>query len=158
MKTADQIKEEMEKKLKQFEHEMVILQKEYQDVCSKKLPDFIENIDPTKIKRVFDHLEKNKHLLQPEPNYFDGKDFLYDINKKIIIGKYTITIVDQEGGGEGEGEHWHSVFKIQQDDSCDIHYYYIPGYYYSYDGSTIEWDSIYEVEPYEKVVTAWRKK
>lgn len=159
MKTVEQIKAEMEQKLAAFEAEMQKLQKEHDDLVSGKLPDILENFDPYNIYKVLKFLEKkeNENFFTYSGGYFDGDYFVCEQDKEISFGRYTIKIVDQEGGGEGSGEHWHSVFKVSEKGKED-RYYYIPGWYQSYNGTEIEWSGIYEVEPYDKVVIAWRKK
>lgn len=117
----------------------------------------MENFDPKKFRDILEYLNDNREYITKSPRYFDGDDFVRDQGNVIEYVKYTIEVVDQEGGGEGEGEHWHSVIKVSEPFKND-RYFYIPGYYSSYDGTDIEWDEIYEVEPYEKKVIDWRVK
>lgn len=78
---------------------------------------------------------------------------------RLVYENFTIECVDQEGGGEGEGEHWHSVIKAESRAvPGSARYFYIPGYYASYDGTTIDYDYAFEVEPFEKVVIDWKRK
>lgn len=77
---------------------------------------------------------------------------------RLVYENFTLECVDQEGGGEGDGEHWHSVIKAEsRSEPGKARYFYIPGYYASYDGTTIEYHDAYEVEPYEKTVIDWKK-
>lgn len=88
-------------------------------------------------------------------------EFVHNIDSKIrlVYDNFTLTCVDQEGGGEGEGEHWHSVIKAESRAVPGTsRYFYIPGYYASYNGTEIEYDGLHEVEPYEKVVIDWKRK
>lgn len=66
-----------------------------------------------------------------------------------------VTCVDYYGG-EGEGEVWYRVFKLRtpQEDR----YFYLPGYYQSYHGATINDDEIHEVFPKQVVKTEWADK
>jgi hypothetical protein len=156
MKTPEEIKQEMEAKLASFEQEMQALQAEYEKAASGALPDILENFNPFKIRDVLMFLEDNKDYIIDKPRYFDGTGLVYSQGDILKFGRYIIEIVDQVGG-EGEGDHWHSVFKVSEHYKPD-RYFYIPGYYASYNGTDIEWDDIYEVEPYEKTVTDWRAK
>lgn len=157
MKTADQLKKEMETKLAKFEAEMQELKNQIDEVENFKLPDYVVNFNPFNIKNVIVFFESNPELLVPTRKYFDDYEFTTGNVKVIKFDKYTIETVDQEGGCEGSGEHWHCVFKVSVDGEID-RYYYIPGYYASYVGTTIEWNSIYEVTPVDKVVIDWKKK
>lgn len=78
---------------------------------------------------------------------------------RLVFENFTLECVDQQGGGEGAGEHWHSVIKAESRAvPGSARYFYIPGYYASYDGTSIDYDYAYEVEPFEKVVIDWKKK
>jgi hypothetical protein len=78
---------------------------------------------------------------------------------RLVYDNFTLTCVEQVGGGEGSGEHWHSVIKAESRAVPGTsRYFYIPGYYASYNGTEIEYDGLYEVEPYEKVVIDWKAK
>ena len=55
--------------------------------------------------------------------------------------------IEQEGGGEGGGEHCETV--VQAGDA----YYKIVYSYYSYDGYNYEDADVYEVVPVERLVT-----
>lgn len=65
----------------------------------------------------------------------------------------TVEVVNTEGGGEGEGEYVHIVFKVT-DLSGTVRHYKKVGYYASFDGTT--WDGDFSaVEPKQKVVTVF---
>jgi hypothetical protein len=65
------------------------------------------------------------------------------------VGEYIE--VDQQGG-EGQGEHWHSVKYFPDHDI----YIKVTGYYSSYDGTEIDgWNSCSEVKPRQKVITVY---
>lgn len=74
-----------------------------------------------------------------------------------INASYTIEHLYTEGGGEGDGEeHW-LVFVIKKHGEIDS-YWYVPGYYQSYDGGNLEWNNIYECEPVQVMVTQYQRK
>jgi len=88
-------------------------------------------------------------------------EFVQYVNEmiRLVYDNFTLTCVEQVGGGEGSGEHWHSVIKAESRAVPGTsRYFYIPGWYASYNGTEIEYSSIYEVEPYEKVVIDWKAK
>lgn len=88
---------------------------------------------------------------------FVTEEFQYT-RVRLTFDEFTLEVVDQKGGGEGEGEHWHSVLKaVDVADPTIVRYFYIPGYYASYDGTTIDFDDIYEVTPFDKVVVDWKR-
>ena len=91
----------------------------------------------------------------------DRDEFVTNVDStiRLVYDNFTLTCVDQEGGGEGEGEHWHSVIKAESRAVPGTsRYFYIPGYYASYNGTEVEYDGLHEVEPYEKVVIDWKRK
>ena len=150
---------------KEIEAEIARMQQELEKVKeleAGKLPLFLEKLNPKKIKEVLEFFEEKenckKYLNNPTAGDLkygvDSSDFCCD-NNSISFGDWVVAVVDQEGGGEGEGEHWHCVFKVEKNGEL-VGHYYIPGYYQSYNGTEIEWDGIYEVEPYEKMVIDWR--
>lgn len=150
-------KEQIEAEIKKLNTELEAVKK----AEAEKAPDILVNFNPKNIKKVLDLLEpqdnaakylKNKTERQAKWG-IDSYDF-YGYKEPIQFGDWLVQVVDQEGGGEGEGEHWHCVFKVEK--GGVLHgYYYIPGYYQSYNGTEIEWDSIYEVKPFDKVVVDW---
>lgn len=79
-----------------------------------------------------------------------GWDDFNEYGKVEFEGIGTAEIVET-AGGEGEGDSAHIIFKIG-----DRHFMKT-GYYASFDG--FYWDDgrLFEVEPYEKTVTAWRE-
>lgn len=147
---------------------------------------FALSFDELTPKKLNDLLQKWEEKDKDEKMaFFDVQAYMEDFNRKstkktefkdTYMGKYGFSLdelaneryevsfpnfnvkcVDQQGGGEGEGEHWHAVLKVtSKADQTQSRFFYIPGWYASYDGSTIEWSQMYEVEPYEKTVTDWR--
>ena len=163
MKTKEQIESEIKKLTTELEA-VEKAEAEKAEALEKAETDFLVNFEPKNIKEVlyfFDNKEKcEKFLKNPTASQLkyglEPYDFPHQKNK-IEFFDWTIEVVDQEGGGEGEGEHWHCVFKVEKEGI--LHgYYYIPGYYQSYNGTEIEWSGVYEVEPYDKVVVDWRVK
>lgn len=94
---------------------------------------------------------------ESETESYDENDFWHeaeDGGPYVIPGFGTLAYVDGEHGGEGSAEHIWQVWSVT-DDEGNKQYFQKTGYYASYDGSN--WDgSLYEVEPFEKTVTAWR--
>jgi len=73
----------------------------------------------------------------------------YDTNVVPNIG--TFVEVEQVGG-EGSGDHWHSVKYIKELDM----YIKVTGYYASYDGTSFNgWEDAEEVKPQEKTITVY---
>lgn len=64
-----------------------------------------------------------------------------------VMGGTNMKHVEQDGGGEGGGEHCETV--VQAGDK----YYKIVYSYYSYDGYNYEGADVYEVVPVERLVT-----
>jgi hypothetical protein len=60
------------------------------------------------------------------------------------------------GGGEGDGSERYVVLSVTQNGANET-FWYVPGYYESYNGSELELDCLYQVEPYQKTVTDYRK-
>lgn len=74
--------------------------------------------------------------------------------KVLFVDGYSLSVED-EFGGEGEGDSYWFVFKLVLPNEKEYYVKY-NGYYNSWDGTS--WDS-YEpelVEPYEKTVRDWR--
>ena len=150
--------EELEAEIARMQQEL----EKVKELEAGKLPDILENFNPKKIEEVFDFFENKenclKYLKYPTQSHLKYGVSDYDFcgeRESLSFGDWVVTCVDQEGGGEGEGEHWHCVFKVEKNGKL-VGHYYIPGYYQSHNGTEIEWDSIYEVEPYEKMVIDWR--
>jgi hypothetical protein len=59
----------------------------------------------------------------------------------------------EQVGGEGEGDHWHSVKYFVEHDI----YIYVKGWYSSYNGTDFYdgWDCCSEVRPQEKTITVY---
>jgi hypothetical protein len=161
-------KEQIEAEIKKLNTELEAVKKEEEALkkaeAEKAEADFLVNFNPKNIKRVLDFFEDEEKCEKFLKNPTNGElkygvepyDFPYRKNK-LEFFDWVIEVVDQEGGGEGEGEHWHCVFKVEREGV--LHgYYYIPGYYQSYNGTEIEWSATYEVEPFDKVVVDWRAK
>lgn len=73
-------------------------------------------------------------------------------NKEMIAG-FSFTEVDRVGG-EDEGTHYHIVWKVV-DVKGDSFFLMALGYYSSWDATS--WSDVYEVVPYQKMVTDWAK-
>lgn len=76
----------------------------------------------------------------------DSVGYTYD-----VLG--GVEVVDSDPGGEGHGEDIYIVFRVIETEQ----FFLINGSYYSYgDGSVYDGD-MYEVRPFEKTVTDWKK-
>lgn len=61
----------------------------------------------------------------------------------------------EDHGGEGQGDQYWVVFKIETKDLSECRYYKWSGYYASYDGGYLE--NLYEVTPTIKTITVYKK-
>lgn len=55
-----------------------------------------------------------------------------------VIGDVRVSVVDEVGGGEGEGEYVHRVYSFSSFDNTVLTYVKITGFYESYNGTS--WD------------------
>jgi len=78
----------------------------------------------------------------------DIDDFAWENYDHEELGLGEIEEIEQVGG-EGEGDHWHSV-KLFKDHDV---YLKVVGYYASHDGTSFYGDCIHEVKPVERTVT-----
>lgn len=64
--------------------------------------------------------------------------------------------LEEDFGGEGQGDQRYVVWSIGEGDAKQ--YFKVSGYYASWDGTT--WDDLtpYEVEPFERTVIEFRRK
>ena len=77
-----------------------------------------------------------------------------DYNTPKING-YVIEEVEQVGG-EGEGDHWHYVFKVSDEkDGANFFYVMCSTYYSSWDDMDWSQGDVFEVERREKTVDGW---
>lgn len=133
---------------------------EYFDV---EIPQEIKNEAERVDKERQKFYEDNIKFLDQSPE----KDALYEIYLEMdseydYIDKYIkkqvgfpeSELVDQEGGGEGEGEYCHWVRYYPE-----LNFYLkVTANYYSYDGVDFDYGEVYEVEPKEVLVTQYHKK
>lgn len=89
---------------------------------------------------------------------YSNKEGSYELkelkNKK--LGDFIISTEKVHGGCEGAGEeHW-VVLKVEHEGKTS--FWEIPGWYQSYDGSTLEVGNLFEVESKEVVITVWKEK
>jgi hypothetical protein len=78
-----------------------------------------------------------------------------DLDDETTVDGFHLTLVDSEGGGEGEGEYVERTWKFTHPDEPDFEMYVeLQGRYDSYEGT--EWDDeIYMVKPVEVLVTQY---
>ncbi|WP_190822010.1 hypothetical protein [Saccharopolyspora pogona] len=105
------------------------------------------------------------HVIVVEGTYSDGTAYRYEEGgwhywfyemsysdlSEVIEGLGVVSVIETEGGGEGEGDHVHMVFRVVFDDGS-VRFFRIDGYYQSYDGTEIDGD-LFEVQPVERLVT-----
>ena len=148
------------------------------ELDAKRLVKIIESLDSLSNKQRAELIDVDYYVQQRNANYPNlapihkldknlsewGVDAYSFVNRdykhiRLVFENFTLECVDQQGGGEGEGEHWHSVIKAESRAVPGTsRYFYIPGYYASYEGTTVDYDYAYEVEPFEKVVIDWKEK
>lgn len=78
-----------------------------------------------------------------------------DVNLAFGDG-WAITSHYCHGGGEGDGSEHYVVLSVTQHGANQT-LWMVPGYYESYNGGELELHSLYQVEPYQKMVTDYRK-
>ena len=100
---------------------------------------------------------------------YEYNDFLYGENLAYIRRKtdegwekidfdslpYTAEVVDSWGGMD-EGTNIGAVYKLTDKETGEITHAEVYGSYYSHDGTHFE--GVVEVEPFEKIVTSYKKK
>jgi len=148
------------------------------ELNAKKFAKIIRSLDSLSGKQRAELIDVDYYVQQRNANYpnlapihkldknlsewgVDAYRFVNGDSKyiRLVFENFTLECVDRQGGGEGEGEHWHSVIKAESRAVPGTsRYFYIPGYYSSYDGTSIDYDYAYEVEPFEKVVIDWKEK
>lgn len=148
------------------------------ELDAKKMAKIIQSLDSLSGKQRAELIDVDYYVQQRNANYPNlapihklddylsewGVDTYCFVSRdakhiRLVFENFTLECVDQQGGGEGEGERWYSVIKAESRAVPGTsRYFYIPGYYTSYDGTSIDYDYAYEVEPFEKVVIDWAKK
>lgn len=66
---------------------------------------------------------------------------------------WKIECVERFGGYEGSGEEHYIILKFIKD-FRDSHWK-VPGYYASYNGAELEWDSAFQVTAKERTIIVW---
>lgn len=115
---------------------------------TEEMTEFEKNFTLTveSVKKLVSNLDDEKETL----SYSWGK------KKEYSFGGWNFSLEERHGGREGAGEeHW-VVFYAKKGE--EKRYFMVPGWYQSYNGSELEWSDLYEVEPYQKTVTDWKKK
>lgn len=85
----------------------------------------------------------------------NGIDWGEDVSQNFVNG-YVLEFVESFGG-EGMGDHAHVVYSVRPQNSDDMQYFRIDGYYTSYDGT--DWDGeLYEVKLTTRTVTFYEEK
>lgn len=129
--------------------------KEQSKVLNVEVKDFIptlKNVRKLLSKIESDDSDKASYLR----DVLKGETWKYDVAN--IINHDKVFIFENEevyGGDRGDGEkHW-IVFSITEETEKKT-YWQIPGYYASYDDAYLNYDEVFQVEPYEKTVRDWR--
>jgi hypothetical protein len=72
----------------------------------------------------------------------------------VKIGNWEIILHERFGGSSGDGEEHYLIYEVRY--SGQPHSFWkVPGYYSSYEGSELEWDNVYQVQPVTKTIIAW---
>jgi len=88
---------------------------------------------------------------------FDGDTFQEAIGGRFTEGKYTISCEEHFGGYEGSGEKTWVVYSLKDDETDEVIYFKLNGWYNSWNGT--EWDAEIEiVKPVEVTVIKWIRK
>lgn len=109
-----------------------------------------------------DELENYDHIkledLKPDLTCSESKNHYYyidDTSDLLFKYKIKVKIIEEFGGSEGAGEHMHTVFQVE--DQSGKYYVKVDGHYNSYDGNNYYKNCAYQVEPFKKVITDWKK-
>ena len=97
-------------------------------------------------------MKSYNELIEILKEKIDGVNFFaYEDYDPKELGLGEIEEIEQEGG-EGQGDHWHSVKYFKDHDV----YVKVVGYYSSYEGANFDgWADCYEVKPTEKTITVY---
>lgn len=121
------------------------------------IEDYPEAVEAKKVRENFSNLhrvswkwdtQENQILYEKLPNEYTIAERLWNESRDLYW-----TEVEQVGG-EGEGDHWHSVKYFPDHDI----YIKVTGFYQSYDGTEFYdgWDCCKEVRPQEKTITVYQ--
>lgn len=69
---------------------------------------------------------------------------------------WKIDCIYRHGGDQGDGEEHYLIIKVTQHDANET-YWKVPGWYQSYAGGELEFDDMFQVEPYQKTVTDYKR-
>lgn len=86
-----------------------------------------------------------------ESGWYDFK--YYYTEPQYVKGLGTVTQQD-EYGGEGDGDQYWVVVKIDMEDGTGTRYFKKPGWYASHDGGYLDGD-LFEVTPQKKEITVY---
>lgn len=102
-----------------------------------------------KDSKYYDEENSSLDAVKDDHGYFDSamneiEDIFYPV-KVAEIPAGRISIKENVGGGEGEGETRYMVFKLENQNG-DVQHFRVDGYYASWDGSNWESAELYEVQ------------
>jgi len=107
---------------------------------------------------VIENAKNDRRFYEEDADYienFDGDAFQNAIRGKFTDGKYTISYEEDFGGYEGAGEKTWVVYSLKDNETNEVIYFKLNGWYDSWNGS--EWDGEIEiVEPVEVTVIEWK--
>jgi hypothetical protein len=125
----------------------------------------IERLKKLLSGEAFDHSERSVKLFIKllENNHEDfgikraieRDDLRYNSGVYWKLNEWTFGVVECRGGSEGDGEEHFLILTLIGDGNKT--FWKIPGYYSSYEGGELEWDSIHKVEPFERNITDYRQ-
>jgi len=131
----------------------------------KELEKEIERLKKVLSGEAFDHSVRSVELFIKllDDNYADFGikraiercDLRYNSGVEWTLNEWTFNVEECIGGSEGEGEEHYLILKLVGGGETSL--WKVPGYYSSYEGSELEWDSMYKVEPFKEMVTRYRQ-
>lgn len=120
-------------------------------ITAEKLDELIES---GKLTYKYEHWSSKEVGIAP----IDGWDCIRDVIGDAVVelpggGKLTL---EDSFGGEGEGNQYWVVVKVQTGDPMwPVQYFKRLGWYASYDGGFLDGPTV-EVTPKQKLVTVWK--
>lgn len=132
-------------KIKELQAEIERLKQEAEDAAETLRLEALAAWTPT-VENVSEIISDNR----PDELEENWRDNSYEFPNG-WIGKNVI----RHGGREGCGEEYWIIFSVSKGDVTK--YFQVDGWYQSYDGGTLEWADVYEVEAREVTVTQYFK-
>jgi len=109
---------------------------------------------------VIESVKDNKWFCEQDVDYienFDGDAFQDAIRGRFTNGKYTISCEEDFGGYEGAGEKTWVVYSLKDNETDEVIYFKLNGWYDSWNGT--EWENDFViVNPKEVIRIEWREE